>query len=41
MGIQVCIADREVVGELLGIDVDDMEGPLFGIAEGVPVGALF
>jgi hypothetical protein len=33
VGIQVGIAGRAVVGELWGIDVDDIEGPLVGIIE--------
>jgi hypothetical protein len=40
VGIQVGIANREVVGELLGIDVDNMEGPLVGIAEEAKVVAV-
>ncbi len=40
MGINVGIADRDVVGELLGIAVVNGEIPLVGIANGVGVGAF-
>ena len=37
--MQVSIANRDVLGELLGMAVDDGEGPLVGFADGVAVGA--
>ena len=40
MGINVGIANRDVVGELLGLAVVDGEIPLVGIANGVGVGAF-